>query len=376
MREISPGRALLNATLAVGVLALATWGVFKVAQRHWVWQPTFRAEAAFAIISGLALGDKVRLQGMEAGVVESIQPPVEPGGPIRVGLRIDARLHSLIRTDAVASIAMQNAVGPKVIEISPGKPNAQALPDGGQLLTTEPLELSDLFKSTRESLNQLASLTRETEQGMKEFNAIAGAINRGEGTLGKLVRDDAAYRQFMSLAERGEKAVSALDDNLSAVKGFWPISSYIKERGFDDTDRILYRPNSTREGQVFNSADLFEPDTAIVSENGAAQLDQFVTWFKDLAAPESAEIVIAAFATSAQDQNTARILTQDQARAVKNYLETKHRLFDLGFFRQRKVAAVGFGTREPKPEPGANAAGENSPPPSNRVEILIFTPKN
>ena len=180
----------------------------------------------------------------------------------------------------------------------------------------------------------------------------------------------------MSLAERGEKAVSALDDNLSAVKGFWPISSYIKERGFDDTDRILYRPNSTREGQVFNSADLFEPDTAIVSENGAAQLDQFVTWFKDLAAPESAEIVIAAFATSAQDQNTARILTQDQARAVKNYLETKHRLFDLGFFRQRKVAAVGFGTREPKPEPGANAAGENSPPPSNRVEILIFTPKN
>ena len=376
MHEISPGRALINAALVLGILVLATWGVMQVAQRHWAWQPTFRVQTEFSRIGGLALGDKVRLQGMESGVVESIQPPSQPGGPIRVGLRIDARLRSLIRGDAVASIGSQNAVGPKLIEISPGKPDAPELLEGGTLRSTEPLELGDLLRSGRENLDQLAALTRETEHSLKEVNEIAESVNRGEGTLGKLVRDDAAYRQFMSLAERGERAVTALDDNLSAVKGFWPISGYIKDRGFDDADRILYRPNCTKESRVFRSDELFEPGTAILTESGSQELDAFARWFRELRALESAEIVIAAITGSAMEEGAARILSQDQARAVKAYLDSKHKLFDLSFFRQRRVAVVGFGTKTPRSDAGSGTAESEPNRPTDRVEIVVFTPKS
>ena len=44
-REIGRGRALANALAVLAILALAGFGVFRVAGRHWLWQETFRARA-------------------------------------------------------------------------------------------------------------------------------------------------------------------------------------------------------------------------------------------------------------------------------------------------------------------------------------------
>lgn len=373
MREVSATRALASAGLAALVLALAAFGAVQVAQRHWNWQPTYRVQAAFSHISGLMAGDSVRLQGMSAGVVEAIQPPVTPGGPIIVVLRIDNALREYIRSDAVANI-VANAVGPKVVEISPGKTDSLPLPDGGTLRSNDPVELGDLLIVGRDTLQRLEGITREAEIGMKQVNEITGAISRGEGTLGKLVRDDAAYNQVMSLAQRTERAVGSIDENLSAMKGIFPFSGYFQNRGFEDMERVLYRPNATREVRVFASKDLFADGKAILTDAGKSALDTYAAWFKARRWPDTTEVVIASFAQSATDDDAARILTQDQSKAVKAYLEQKHKLFDIPILRQRKVAVVGYGRQKPKPEPTPSAATDEAAPPDH-VEILLFTPK-
>jgi phospholipid/cholesterol/gamma-HCH transport system substrate-binding protein len=377
MREISPQRALVNAILATAVIALGVWGAMFVARRHWQWQPTFRATAQFPRVSGLAIGDKVHLQGMDAGVVESIKPPPAPGKPIQVVLKIDARLHPLIRSDAIASIATNGVVGPKIVEIIPGSPDAPPLPDGGALAAESPIELADLLHDARTAMKRLEEVASTAETGLSEINGIAASINRGEGTLGKLVRDDAAYTQVLELAERGQRTVEALDDNLSAVKGLWPIAGYFKDRGYDEPERVLYRPNATREARVLSSDELFQDNSAIITAAGHTLLDEFARWFKARRWPDAAEFVIAAFTdTGTGDEDKARILTQDQARAVKSYLEQKHKLFEIPVFRQRKVAAVGYGSRTPRPDPNAGSPPAEDPPPSRRVELLLFTPKS
>jgi hypothetical protein len=150
----------------------------------------------------------------------------------------------------------------------------------------------------------------------------------------------------------------------------------MKDRGLDDPDRLYYRPNSTRTAQVFASADLFQPGSAILTDAGRGLLDRYAKEFKDHHWPDSAEVVIAAFLGSAKDEAAARVLTQDQAKAVRTYFEQKYKLFDIAFFRQRKVAAVGFGTKAPRIEGAAADTADSEPKPPDRIEILVYTPKS
>src|SRR5205823_12098728 len=119
-----------DALLVVAVLALAGFGISRVSARHWQWQETFRARADFATIGGLEVGGRVRVQGIDAGVVEAIVPPSVPGRPVTLVLRIDARLRPLVRSDATARIVTQGVVGAKVVEIVPGRPEAPPLAHG------------------------------------------------------------------------------------------------------------------------------------------------------------------------------------------------------------------------------------------------------
>ena len=122
-RKIGRWRVAASFGFALAVLALSGWGIHAVAHRHWQVQPTFRVRAEFAVIGGLEAGHRVRVQGIDAGVVEQVVPPDAPGKPVGLVLRIDERLRPLVRSDAVARIISEGLVGAKVVELTPGSPS-------------------------------------------------------------------------------------------------------------------------------------------------------------------------------------------------------------------------------------------------------------
>ena len=80
--------------------------------------------------------------------------------------------------------------------------------------------------------------------------------------------------------------------------------------------------------------------------------------------------MIAAFTDDDRDTDLADMLTQEQADAVRDYLVEKHKIQSAGWFKTRKVSAVGFGIRMPRtldPSPGET--------PARRIEIIVFTPQ-
>jgi phospholipid/cholesterol/gamma-HCH transport system substrate-binding protein len=370
MREISPIRAIATVVLALLLAGVAAWGATLIARRHWSGPGTFLARAQFARVSGLSEGDRVLVQGMDAGVVSAIEPPAAPGGMVGVVLKIDRRLRGLVRADAVASIETQGVVGARVVEITPGAPDGPPLGDGVPIRSKEPIEVAELLEDARAALARVESVAEAAETGLSEVNAIASSIRRGEGSLGKLVRDQEAYDRLIRLTDRGEKAVVALDENLQALKGLWPISGYFRDRGFQDIEKVLYRPGSTHESRSFPAEDLFRPGTAILTDGGRSRLDEFARWFKDHRWDDSTEVVVAAYTDGANGPSNARILTQEQAQAVRAYLDDQHNLFSLSWFRKRKSAAVGFGTSHPQTTLGALADA-----PSKRVDVVLFTPQ-
>lgn len=374
-RDIGWRRALLSALFALSALGLAAAGVIEISRRHWRWQATFPARAEFPTVAGLESGARVLVQGMDAGEVEAITPPTVPGGPVRVRMRLDQRLEALVRSDATARISTQGIVGSKVLEILPGRPDAPPLAPGSALRSERPRELADLMAEASSSLETLNGVATEARRGLGEINAIAATINRGEGTLGRLVQDEEAYKRLVSLSDRGETALRDLSDNLSALKQTWPLTGYFNRRGYDDKSAVLYQPNAESEKRVFAETELFEEGRAVLTQPGRERLDAVAAWFKSTKRPATTEIVIAAFTDRAPrgEEDLAVKLTESQAQAVRTYLQDQHKLQVTGwrfFSRDRRIAAVGFGT-QPPPVPGG------APPdaPARRVEIILFTPQ-
>ncbi|WP_165227308.1 OmpA family protein [Aquisphaera insulae] len=368
-RDIGRWRALANAGFVVLVLALGGFGLYQVADRRWNVQPVFRVRAAFATVTGLEAGHRARLQGMDAGVVERVIPPRLPGQPVELILRLDERLHSLVREDAVARILSEGMVGARVVEITPGKPDAAAVADGGLIRSEAPIELGDLMKQTGDSLRKLDELAKTARTGLEEINAIAATVRAGRGSLGKLVQDDDAYQSLMSVTRRGEKTFAAMEDNLDALKRTWPLSRYFEGRSYYEREKILYQPGALKESRTLAADDLFEPGRAILTPTGRVRLNELGTWCK-AANRARAEVVIAAFTGPGQDPDLAEVLTQEQADSVRRYLVEKHGLDSAGWFRSRKVTAVGFGTQVPR---GLEPAAE--PLPERRVDVILFTPQ-
>jgi phospholipid/cholesterol/gamma-HCH transport system substrate-binding protein len=354
--------------LVLAILAIAGFGLRQISSRKWGWQPTFRVQAGFRSIAGVELGAKVRVQGIDSGVVDAIDPPRTPGGPVILWFRIDERLHPLVRTDATARIVPQSLVGAKVVEIIPGTPDAPVVQDRGSIAVETPIELADLMNQAASSLKRVDAVAEAAEKGLGEINAIAGSIREGKGSLGKFVRDDEAYQRIVSLSVHGSKAIEDLDQNLAALKRTWPLSRYFDDKGFYDRERVLFKPGSERDSRVLAADDLFEPGRSVLTAPGRKQLDDVAAWFTRTKRPRS-EVVIAAFTDDAKDAELAQILTQEQADAVRKYLVTKHGIESAGWFSSRKVAAVGFGTQVPR------VSGSQVEAPPRRVEVILFTPQ-
>ncbi len=370
-REIGRWRALANAGFVLAILALAGFGVTEVARRQWRVQSTFPVRAKFATIGGVEAGDRVRVQGIDAGIVEKVVPPDVPGEAVTLVFRIDAKLRPLVRSDARARIASEGVVGAKVVEIFPGAANAPLLAAGGYIDSERPVEVADLLQNARASLQRIDTVANAAAEGLNEINAIATSIRKGEGSLGKLVQDDEAYRKVVALSDRGERTLNDMEENLAALKRTWPLSRYFNDRAFFDRDRVLYHPGAERDSRTLREDELFEPGRSVLTADGRRKLDEVAAWFKKMGRPKT-EVVIAAFTNDARDPALAQVLTQEQADTVRKYLVSRYAIDSAGWFATRKVAAVGFGTDTPRT---LSSEGADEQPP-RRVEVILFTPQS
>lgn len=368
-RTIGRWRALVNAGFVLAILAVSAFGMVQVASREWWVQETFRIRAAMTTIGGLEAGNQVRVQGMDAGAIERIDPPNAPGSPVTLVLRIDAKLRPLVRSDALARVVSEGVVGAKIVEIVPGRPDAPPLADNATIAAEPPIEVADLLRGASVALGRIDAVAVAAEGGLVEIQQIAATIRKGEGSLGKFVQDDEAYRKLVALTDRGEHTLDDLEDNLAALKRTWPLSRYFNTRSFFDRDKILFHPGAERESRTLREDELFEPGRSALTATGRQRLDEVATWFKKTIRPAS-EVVIAAFTDHTIDAELAQALTQEQADAVRKYLVSQHAITSAGWFASRKVAAVGFGN-----EPPRTLVADTKEPPSRRVEVILFTPQ-
>src|SRR5215467_13776500 len=108
----------------IGGLLLFGIGMFVIGDRHQAFARHTEYYSEFVNLAGMANGAKVRVAGMDAGQVLTIDVPDSPSSRFRVKWRIDTKLRGLVREDSVATIGTEGIVGGTYLSVRPGSAQA------------------------------------------------------------------------------------------------------------------------------------------------------------------------------------------------------------------------------------------------------------
>lgn len=336
-RSLSRWQALVLGAVVLAGLALAGLGVFAVGNRQWLWNASFHLVVGFKQVRGVEVGTPVRVQGIEAGEVVAVEPPLTPGGEVRLRLRLDAKLRELVRADAKAQILSEGMLGGKAIEIDPGTEAAERVADGATIGSRGTLELSD---------------------AVGQMGNVLDALEKEKGQFGEVLKNTNA------LLKKGTDTFEAIHGVAEGIKRVPFLRNYV-----EDPNEVSFRANAERNPQYFAADELFEPGRAVLTARGQERLQAIVPWVLGLAKHDGAEAVVLAYADpKTTDAATAKTLTQQQCEAVGNYLLGQNAIPKRFGVLSGKLVMRGMGT---SPSPFV----ERTPLPAARVEVLVFVPQ-
>lgn len=245
----------------LGTIALFAAGLFMIGDRRLLFTGHFEVSTTLAKVTGLEVGTRVRLAGLDAGEVLEIRVPPAPSGRFLVRMRVREDVRPLVRTDSACTIQTDGLVGNAFVQMSPGTDAAPLAGEGDVLPGVDPIELADVLREGRETIQlinrrvvsltdevsgTLTSLTRTMDttreviatagRRVDEFGATGHEVltdvrhtvgdvrvlvertRAGEGTVGRLLTDTAFYDRLRQVADDAAGTAAALRETSETAR--------------------------------------------------------------------------------------------------------------------------------------------------------------
>lgn len=185
-------------------------GIFMLGNKDQLFVSTFTVRAYFQNTEGLRNGASVRFGGIDVGAVKSIKIMADTSGRVEVSMRIKQEVRRFIKKDSRASIETEGLVGNKVVIITMGSDRADIVEDNGIILSKEPLSFADVIEETQGILSYTKEMT-------KNLSDIVEKVNKGEGTIGKILNDEELYRAATSITKSADRNLTAITDDMRKI---------------------------------------------------------------------------------------------------------------------------------------------------------------
>lgn len=208
--------------LAVGVffvVSMMILGYFTIVMTGGFFGPSdyYYLNVRFSNVEGLALNDKVRVNGVMAGKVDDVSLDGEDGF-VSVRLRMLTRF-SLYENYKI-KIRPEGALGGRYVGIYPGSRMAGGV-RMAKLLDYSNLRgeaYADAFALLSDFIEENREDVRSTIQNIRD---ITDKINTGKGTLGKLVNEDRVHDSTGDLIKELREAIEDTREQA-------PVTSFIR----------------------------------------------------------------------------------------------------------------------------------------------------
>lgn len=159
---------------------LIALGIFTIVLSHEnLLKKTYAYEVIFSEISGLREGDNVFVRGMNVGRVKQTNLQ---DGHVRVYVTLDVPLS--LRHGYKIDVVNASMLGGKHLKIYEGPDDAPVLGESMSILGTRPVDMIE-----------------ELSSAVGGLQTIMDSVNSGEGTLGKLLKDESMYNNMATISQ-------------------------------------------------------------------------------------------------------------------------------------------------------------------------------
>ncbi|TDP60929.1 MlaD family protein [Flavobacterium dankookense] len=269
---------------------------------------TFQLKSVFKNVSGLKIGNNVRLSGINIGTVKEIE--FETDSTVIVTVVIKEEMLQYIKTDAIASIGSDGLMGDKVLTISPGKTSNKAVKNNNTIASTKAIEMEDLMKSVKVSVDNAAIITNE-------LAVFSQKMNNNDGALSKIMNDK-------KLAQSIENTLFNIE---TGTEGFASFTSKMNNNNSVlskfTTDEKLAKSLENAFTNIENGTQNFSTFTNKINNTNSI--------FSKLATDEK----------MGKSLDSTFINIQDATKGLNENMEAlKHNFLFRGYFNKKKKAAA------------------------------------
>ena len=174
--------------IAVFALVMAGMMIFAVGGTSGFFWQNYPLKVRFPDVAGLMSGSPVRVAGVEVGSVTDVK--LVPGGA-EVWFNILDDMKPIVTDRSTAKIGSISLLGEGAVDIEAG-PGGIPIPDWG-------------YVPTGKAAPTIAELTEQAGTGIADVTALLADLRAGKGTVGKLLTDEAVYRDFNSLISAADR---------------------------------------------------------------------------------------------------------------------------------------------------------------------------
>jgi phospholipid/cholesterol/gamma-HCH transport system substrate-binding protein len=167
--------------------------IFAIGSQEKMFNRKSEIYASFQTVSGLKSGAQVQYAGIPIGSVTDIRLPSSPTDSVRITMKIVNNALHLVRANSVATISTEGLIGDKIILIEDGEGPGAAVVEGNFIAGESPTDYSKYVDTLESAINNVNRLTSEA-------TLLLAGLRSGQGSVGKLLTDDALYRDINALA--------------------------------------------------------------------------------------------------------------------------------------------------------------------------------
>jgi phospholipid/cholesterol/gamma-HCH transport system substrate-binding protein len=202
-------------------IGLFILGIFIIGKQKNLFDPVFKLSANFHNVSGLQVGNMVRFSGINIGTVDNIL--IINDSTVKVEMLIKKEVQRFIKSDSHAGIGSEGIIGDKFVALSQGDSSSVNIKDGQRVASSEPVETDAIMKSLQITADNAAVATNE-------INQILTKINKGEGTLGRLIQDKTMAENIDQTILNLKKSTKGLDENMQAAQHNILLRGFFKKK--------------------------------------------------------------------------------------------------------------------------------------------------
>lgn len=226
--QISTSQKIKTGLFVIAGLSVLLLMIFFIGNQKNLFRSTIQLHSKFRTVAGLQEGNFVRFAGINIGSVDLIE--IINDTTVMVDISIRKKIQKFIKNDSHASIANDGVMGDKLIQISPGADKSPQVIENGTLVAVNPMDLDKIMAKVEKIVNNIDTLSGH-------LSDILGKVNRGKGTLGKLINNDKLANdlaQTVSSAKQTvitiDKAADGLKDNMEAAKNNFLLKGYFNKK--------------------------------------------------------------------------------------------------------------------------------------------------